>query len=442
MQNDPSPVPTDAEPVDAWGLNARERLLAIATMLGVLLIVVAAIATFWRPGPPSRVVMATGAADGAYHAFGKRYQEILAQAGVELVLLPSAGAAQNLEWLRSGKDGVSLALVQGGLAGPGDTDTLVSLGAVAYEPVWIFHRIGLPLQRMSEFEGLRVAGGAPGSGTRKVVEDLMARQGLASMNPPLSALGGLQAAAALEQGELDVVVLVSAPEGPAVQRLLRAGNVALNSVRRADAYVRQFPVLTRLELPEGAADLARNLPPAPTTLLSLKASLVAREGIHPVLVDLILDAAREVHGSGGLVSRPGEFPSGEPAEYPMSPDAERYYKTGPSVLRQFLPYWAAVWIQRLVFFGLPLLVIGVPMMRAVPGLYRWVVRRRIFRWYGELSFLERAAAQGQGQREAQLRRLVEIERSINGLRIPPAFGSEAYTLRMHVQQVRERLQAR
>jgi hypothetical protein len=69
------------------------------------------------------------------------------------------------------------------------------------------------------------------------------------------------------------------------------------------------------------------------------------------------------------------------------------------------------------------------------------VRRRIFRWYGELSYIERAAAQGRGHREAQLRRLAEIERHVNGLRIPAAFGSEAYTLRMHVQQVRERLTA-
>jgi hypothetical protein len=125
----------------------------------------------------------------------------------------------------------------------------------------------------------------------------------------------------------------------------------------------------------------------------------------------------------------------------MSPDADRYYKTGPSVLRRFLPYWAAVWIQRLVFFGLPLLVVGIPLMRAAPGIYRWTVRRRIFRWYGELSYLERAAAQGPGEREALLKRLAEIEQSVNSLRIPPAFGSEAYTLRMHVQHVKERLQA-
>jgi TRAP-type uncharacterized transport system substrate-binding protein len=437
----PPPDPVDAEPFGAWGLTARERLLGGAVLLGALVLAVALIVAVWRPAPPSTVVMSTGAEDGAYHAFGKRYQEILARAGVTLVLRPSAGAVENLERLRTRQDGVSLALVQGGLAQPGDGDRLVSLGAVAYEPLWLFHRGSLPLQRLSELRGRRVSGGVPGSGTHKVVVDLLEREGLAGMVPALSPLGGLQAAEALERGELDAVVLVSAPEGAAVQRLMRAADVGLLSMRRADAYVRQFPVLTKIEIPEGAADLARNLPPASTTLLSLKASLVATEDIHPVLVDLILDAAREVHGGGGLIRQPGEFPAGETAEFPMSADAERYYKSGPSVLRRYIPYWAAVWIQRLLFFGLPLLVIGIPLVRTMPILYRWSVRRRIFRWYGEMSYIERAAAQGRGQRAAQLERLGEIERRVNGLRIPPAFASEAYTLRMHVQQVRERLTA-
>ena len=98
-----------------------------------------------------------------------------------------------------------------------------------------------------------------------------------------------------------------------------------------------------------------------------------------------------------------------------------------------------MWIQRLIFFGLPLLVVGIPLARGLPAVYRWSIRRRIFRWYGELSFLERAMAQGRGAREAHLKRLGEIEDRINRLRIPASFASEAYQLRAHVAMVRERL---
>jgi hypothetical protein len=78
----------------------------------------------------------------------------------------------------------------------------------------------------------------------------------------------------------------------------------------------------------------------------------------------------------------------------------------------------------------------------LPAVYRWAVRRRIYRWYGELSLIERAIDQGSGRPQAQLRRLNEIEGRVNRLRIPAAFGGEAYALRMHVQLVRERLRTR
>lgn len=138
---------------------------------------------------------------------------------------------------------------------------------------------------------------------------------------------------------------------------------------------------------------------------------------------------------------PGEFPSIDTAEYPMSTDAERYYKSGPSLLRAYLPYRSVVWLERLIFFGLPVLVVAIPLMRVMPVAYRWIIRRRVYRWYGELSFLERAAAQGRGHRETQLRRLDEIEDSVKRLRIPASFAGEAYTLRSHVRMVRERLLA-
>lgn len=423
-----------------WGLTRSERLWGLVSLLAALALMAALIALFWQPAPPRRVIMSTGTEDGAYHAYGLRYREILARAGVELVLRPSAGAVENLQRLRERRDGVTLALVQGGLAQPSDADKLVSLGAVNYEPLWLFHRADLRLGDVADFRGLRIAGGAPGSGTRQVVDMLLERNGLGAAVQPVLSLSGLAAAEALERGEADAAFLVSAPDGPAVQRLMRAPGIALLSWRRADAYVRQFPVLTRVDIPEGAIDLLRNLPPRDTVLVSLKASLVATSDIHPVLVDLLLDAARAVHGGSGLIRRGGEFPSpNADDELPMSDDAERWYKSGPSFLQRYLPYWSVVWIQRLIFFGLPVLAVGIPFGRLIPAVYRWSVRRRIYRWYGELSLIERAADRGRGDRAAQLRRLGEIEERVNLLRIPASFAGEAYALRMHVQMVRARL---
>ena len=170
----------DTETLGAWGLTRRERIWGLAAVAAVLGLVTLLVAVFWQPAPPRRVVMSTGAADGAYHAYALRYQAILARSGVELVLLPSAGALENLERLRHRRDGVSLALVQGGLAQPGDEDRVVSLGAVAYEPLWLFSRRAQPLQDFKELRGSRIAAGAPGSGTRQLVDALLGAYGPAA----------------------------------------------------------------------------------------------------------------------------------------------------------------------------------------------------------------------------------------------------------------------
>ncbi|MFI4929399.1 MAG: TAXI family TRAP transporter solute-binding subunit, partial [Burkholderiales bacterium] len=271
MSNDPPrPALGDSDELGHhWGLTQSERLWGLLALLVALALMAALIALFWQPAPPRRVIMSTGTEDGAYHAYGLRYREILARAGVELVLRPSAGAVENLQRLREGRDGVTLALVQGGLAQPGDADKLVSLGAVNYEPLWLFHRADLRLSSIADFRGLRIAGGAAGSGTRQVVDMLLERNGLGAAVQPVLPLSGLAAAEALERGEADVAFLVSAPDGPAALRLMRAPGVTLMSWRRADAYVRQFPVLTRVDIPEGAIDLLRNLPPHDTVLVSL-----------------------------------------------------------------------------------------------------------------------------------------------------------------------------
>jgi TRAP-type uncharacterized transport system substrate-binding protein len=50
--------------------------------------------------PPRTIIMATGAKGGANYELGVRYREILAQSGVELQLLPTAGSLENLARLR------------------------------------------------------------------------------------------------------------------------------------------------------------------------------------------------------------------------------------------------------------------------------------------------------------------------------------------------------
>jgi hypothetical protein len=226
-------------------------------------------------------------------------------------------------------------------------------------------------------------------------------------------------------------------------RSLRAvPGIELASFRQADGYLRKFRFLSKLTLPEGAMDLGKNYPPRTLTLIGPTVELVAREDLHPALSDLLISAAREVHGGPGLFRNAGEFPAPLARDFPISRDAERYYKSGEQFLYKRLPFWLASLIDRLLVVILPLLVVIVPATRILPAVYRWRVRSRIYRWYGALMAIERemATKQSPEEREKILARIDEITNSVNEIKTPLSFADQLYVLRDHVATVRRRLQ--
>jgi TRAP-type uncharacterized transport system substrate-binding protein len=424
--------------------NIEGRALAwyVVGILALLALLGWGLAKLAPPPPPKRVVMTTGAEDGAYHAYAKRYRELLAKYKVDLVLRPSSGAAHNLERLRTGEGGVEVGLVQGGLVTETDGELLTSLGSVFYEPIWIFYRGSTTIERIAELHGKRVAIGISGSGTHTLGLAMARHNGLIGPPTELVELGGLAAAEALVDGRIDAALYVSALDAPAVQKLLRAPGVRLMDARRADAYIRRLPYLHKLELPEGVIDLTADIPPQRVTMVALTASLIARPDIHPMAVELLLEAAREVHGGPSLLHAARLFPAPIDVELPLATDADRFYKERPSLLRRVLPFWIAVWAERLLFIMLPLVVIAVPAFAYLPKLYDWRIRSKLDGWYVEVNRIERAALAEGVDPEAQLARMNDIDARLNRVSVPRAYLSQLYTLRFHADYVRGLLVAR
>ena len=111
--------------------SLRQTLLSIRDLLAtvgpfVLLALALLVPAYYvlDPTPPKKVVLATGSEQGAYHAFGKRYQAILKTYGIQVELRNTQGAAENLALLRDPSSGVQLAFVQGGAdeAPPAEAD--------------------------------------------------------------------------------------------------------------------------------------------------------------------------------------------------------------------------------------------------------------------------------------------------------------------------------
>jgi TRAP-type uncharacterized transport system substrate-binding protein len=205
-----------------------------------------------RPGPPRTIVMTAGSKGGAYLAYAERYRELLAREGITLEILPSGGSLENLERLTRPGVRVDIGFVQGGAAKGTDLSGLVSLGDLYPEPLWVFARG----KGRKELRGKRLAVGAPGSGTRKVVLELLAANGVDGSTAKVLELGGLAAAVALKGGKADVAFFFASPNAPVVQDLLRTKGIRLLDFPQAEAYPIHFPFLSVVRLPASGIDLA------------------------------------------------------------------------------------------------------------------------------------------------------------------------------------------
>jgi TRAP-type uncharacterized transport system substrate-binding protein len=390
--------------------------------------------------PPRTVVMATGAEGGANYELGIRYQEILARAGVRLRLRPTAGGLENLALLRDSQSEVSVGFIQGGTTTKKESPDLESLGTVFYEPLWLFYRseIGEGIQAL---RGRRLSIGPEGSGGRALALELLKKIKIDSMVGELLALTPQEAAEKLIAGDIDAAFMVIAWESPVVQRLITAKGIELASFPRADAYVALYPFLNKLVLPTGVADLSMNRPPADVVLLAPKASLAVREDLHPAIQYLLLNAAVQVHSQPGIFQKAGQFPAAESIDLPLSGEAQRFYKTGRPFLQEYLPFWIATLVEKILVVLVPMAALLYPMFKFLPQIYDWTMQLRIRRLYDEMRLIEsEMGVEGHGRdADAMIAKLDQLDERANHLQLPRVYASMLYTLRMHINLVRSRL---
>jgi len=197
--------------------------------------------------------------------------------------------------------------------------------------------------------------------------------------------------------------------------------------------------MSPVTLPRGVVDLAQDLPPEDMHLVAPTAALAAKHRTHPALVQLFVQAAQTIHGEAGWFQHKGEFPSAKNTEWPLSKEAERFYRNGPPLLQQYLPFWLANLIDRMWVALVSIIAILIPMSRIVPPLYEFRIRSRIFRWYGQLRTVE--DAQDSRPAEQLLKDLDGIETRVGRVSVPLSYADELYALRSHINMVRRKLQA-
>jgi TRAP transporter TAXI family solute receptor len=396
---------------------------------------------FVDPAPPRRITIATASPSGAYFAYGGAYSEILKRNGIHLEVLPTAGSAENIRLLEEESGGVDVALIAGGFSTLAQSDEIISLGSLYYEPLWIFHQASLTLARLPDLKGLRVAVGEEGSGTKILALQLLELNGITEKNTRILSYGYQGAADMLLQGSLDAAIFVTTHRSQYIQPLMKSKSLKLMGLERAKAYALRFHYLHVLEVPEGVLNFEANIPSRDITLVAVTTQLAARSDLHPALINLLLQAAEEIHHKGGGFEKEGQFPSPKYVDFYLSKEAVQFYKSGPPFLQRYLPFWVANFLTRMVVMLVPLFALLYPLFKLMPLIYKWRMRSRIYRWYSELKEVDPEIQKDfETERlEEYLAKLNKVENQVSNISIPPAYAEGLYDLRLHIEMLRNKL---
>jgi hypothetical protein len=447
-----------------FGWVTLRALLASAGPFVVLAVALLALAYWWLdPNPPQHIRLATGPAQSAYAEFGSRYAKALAASGITVQLIASEGSSDNLQMLRDGR--ADLGFVQGGsneAAAQADSG-IESLGSLFVEPLWLFYQAdaaakvaaGGGLNGLPQLTGLRVNVGTVGSGVPALMDKLFAVNRVEAAALQLSRLEQTPATVAFLNGQMDALVFASAPESPMVQMLLQTPGVKLMDFPQNEGYSRRFAFLAPVTLPRGVVDLAGNLPPQDVRLVAPTTTLLARDGVHPAILQLFSQASLKIHGGAGWFSRAHEFPNAANGEFPLATEAERTIRNGIPLLQRYLPFSLANLMERMWLALGIIIAVLLPLARIVPPLYQFRIRSRVFRWYGQLRAIEDQLTANVPRQQAHLQpvprartpellakltqELDALEANVAQVTVPLSYADELYTLRGHLDQLRAKL---
>jgi hypothetical protein len=434
-----------------------------------------------------KIVIAAG--NSQYYELANRYKEDLLQYGVQVevrrttrikdkdgkgTLRPLEGRT-TLRALADDDSGITAGFVKGGLVGSlqgrlanekqkgrhAEYSKLRSVGRLFHEPIWVFTRGDLPITTLRDLKGKRILLGTRDSGARGIARLLLRANGVTNNATYIEE--DLDAdAAPLLNGAADAAIIVVAADSDKIQQLLRVPNIRLMDFgSEAEAYVNRFPSLSKVVLREGAIEFDPLLPTADITLLSTSVALVVRPDMQPALVSLLTHAVvhnpkpgYDKNGDPVLFYRAGEFPSANDPEFEVPNDARVVYKQGelPVVLKNIAPrayslrvpfsYTAFVSDHAATLLGMiGILAIVLPMLRAIPAIYVWSIRRKLVYWYRKLKALERRidTAGSRYDPDELLAEFDRIDSHVRVLRVPAYYSNQLYDLRGHIDLVRQRL---
>lgn len=343
------------------------------------------------------LVISTGQEGGTYHGAAESLRAVLAKKMPELTfkLLPSEGSVESMRRLATEGEPYDLALIQNDTKAIEDkVRTVLPL----FEDV--LHFIvpkGSEISGIRDLEGKQVAVGPPDSGTAKFVRQLFLHYGISMDELEPSSLPIGKAAAALEAGELDAVLIVAGFKPKAIESLFLEHGDAFRFVSLeqepdeqggpVEGFRINYPFASRFVIPQGVyrtkVSGSKLVPDFPIVTIAVRTVLACRKELPEDLVfrltrGIIESRSELIHlhpASAHITDRMNEAE----LAFPLHAGASQYVRRNEP---GFLVTYAEV-----MAFGLSLVVATVALLGAFR---RWISMRkkdRIDRYYVRLNDL-------------------------------------------------------
>lgn len=420
-----------------------KTIALIAAFIISIIAIIAITLHYFVPAPPKTIVIATGSQTGEYYRIGNEYKALLEKNGIQVELLVTKGSVENLELLNDPNSKVDLAFVQSGISSSKEYPQLQSLAGVFYEPLWVIYNPQAfkdrksPPDKILDLVGKKISIGIPGSGTRKLVERIFALNQIKLNLPNFIELGTDQSFEKLKAGEIDAMFISANNHAPIMKKIFLTELEIMNFVK-AYGYPPRIQGLSVLNVRRATLDILTDTPNKDILLITSTAEIVSKKDLHPAISNLIIGLSRELLSDEDILSRENHFPSPNNLSFDPNEDAQKIMKDGPGFLDRYLPFWVAVWVDRLLRVGIPLLAILIPVFNFLPSVLEYRKKYKFATIYQELRAVENKINQGaydEKKVDVQLKNI--LDKAVS-LKVSQFNTKEIYELISHIEDAHRR----
>lgn len=431
---------------DEW-IALKEQVKESKLILLFFVCALISVIFYLDPIPDRNIYFATSYKQSDWESFANSAKSILDKKGLDVHVVSTEGAIDNIDKLLDPKSPVNIAFTYASAIKEEDRNKLLSLGSVSYEPVWVFYwkdKIKEP-KSLGELENHKVSLGPTKSGSYAIAKMLFGVYKI-EIDSSVNFIpdGFEESAKRFESKETDVLIFVSSYRDEIVNKLLNDKRIGLMDFSNAPAFEKKFNSFETVTLPEGSIDILNNIPSKDIHLVATTTSLVVKPDMHPDNQLALLMAIKDLNRSSHhlFFAKRDEFPSYVDPLIPISPAAAKFYDYGPPHAMKYFPFWIAGFMDRAWLLLLALFAVFYPLTKLNVHISKMRYEMEEDVVYKELVEIENLALSQNltdSQRFSLISRLEQLAKEALKSRVPVGSGKDHFDLMKNIEGIKSLL---